>query len=488
MNAVNTERPEDEAARPPRRRSRAAVASVAAAVLLVAGGAAYVAATASGGDDGGPGGPAGGGAPPRLALDDAPAGGANGIAPGEPDPYGTVYRAEGGLPDGPRSAAVYRAEGKVTAAEVARLAKALGVPGTPRAEGGSWRVGEGGDGSGPTLRVGERAPGTWTFSRYAPGGDNGCATPGRCKGPGASQADPVDEDTAKEAAAPVLKAVGQDGAKLDADQLTGSVRVVNAEPEIGGLPTYGWTTGVQVGADGRVVGGSGQLKAPVEKDTYPVLGAQETLESMNGSSAARGRAGIGGCTGPVPLEDGTQAPCETSATARPQTAPVTVEKAAFGLAAHSVGGRPALVPSWLFEVRPQGAPDTSVVTRPAVDPAYLAPSGGPDGAEREPSRPGGASEPRDVDVEAYTVDGEELTLRFTGGVCSDYTATVRESAEKVTVEVSGKPQRDRQVCIAVARVYREPVELERGLGDREVVGTDGKPVPEEKGSPARSAE
>ncbi len=86
------------------------------------------------------------------------------------------------------------------------------------------------------------------------------------------------------------------------------------------------------------------------------------------------------------------------------------------------------------------------------------------------------------------MDGEELTLRFTGGVCSDYTATVRESAEKVTVEVSGKPQRDRQVCIAVARVYREPVELERGLGDREVVGTDGKPVPEEKGSPARSAE
>ena len=62
----------------------------------------------------------------------------------------------------------------------------------------------------------------------------------------------VGEAAAKKAAAPVLKAVGQDDAKLDASQIMGDRRVVNADPEVGGLPTYGWTTGVVVGATGGV--------------------------------------------------------------------------------------------------------------------------------------------------------------------------------------------------------------------------------------------
>ena len=77
----------------------------------------------------------------------------------------------------------------------------------------------------------------------------------------------------------------------------GAVRVVNADPVVGGLPTYGWTTGIQVGADGEVVGGSGQLKAPVKGDTYPVVRARRTLDQLNGA-ARRGRhrgSGIGGC-------------------------------------------------------------------------------------------------------------------------------------------------------------------------------------------------
>ncbi len=74
------------------------------------------------------------------------------------------------------------------------------------------------------------------------------------------------ETAAKKAAVPVLKALGQDDAKLDASELMGAVRVVNADPKVGGLPTYGWTTGVQVGPDGQVVGGNGQLKTPVEEE------------------------------------------------------------------------------------------------------------------------------------------------------------------------------------------------------------------------------
>ena len=91
----------------------------------------------------------------------------------------------------------------------------------------------------------------------------------------------MSEAVAKKAAAPVLKAVGQDDAKLDASQVMGAQRVVNADPVVGGLPTYGWTTGVTVSAQGEVVGGTGQLKAPVKSDTYPVLSAEKTLGLMN---------------------------------------------------------------------------------------------------------------------------------------------------------------------------------------------------------------
>src|SRR4051812_25494138 len=118
-DAVNTERPDDasDAADVPeggggvaaRRRSPVVVAAVAAAVLFVAGGGAYLAATLSGGAGGSPA-RGGDGAPPALALDGYGEGGTPGIAVGEPNPYGTTYRAAGKLPDGPGSAPVYWAK------------------------------------------------------------------------------------------------------------------------------------------------------------------------------------------------------------------------------------------------------------------------------------------------------------------------------------------------------------------------------------------
>lgn len=479
-----------------RRRSRMAVASVAAAVLLVGGGGALLAATASGGE-GGPGGasssPGGDGTPPPLALDGHAAGGSNGIAPGEPNPGGVTYRADGDLPDGPDAAPVYSIKGEVTAAEVARLAKALGVEGRPTAEGDAWRVGNAGDGSGPVLQVGKQSPGSWTFSRFAPGTDN-CQKVDVCTSGAAEGGDPVSEAVAKKAAAPVLKAVGQDDAKLDATQLMGAVRVVNADPEVGGLPTYGWATGVQIGADGQVVGGSGHVKAPVKSDTYPVVDAERALGLVNGSGQGVGtaRGGIGGCTGPVPLEgksgtadeSGTavaeETPCERASTL-PKPEPVTVENAVFGLASHQVDGRPALVPSWLFEVRPTGAEDTYTVTHPAIDPKYLASPEPRSEPTEEPGGPGDtpSTDPssRDVRVEGYTVDGDELTVAFWGGVCSDYSASVSEEAGKVTVTVTDTPWENR-ACIMIAKAMERTVPLDEPLGDRMVVGSDGRAIPE----------
>jgi hypothetical protein len=142
---------------------------VAAAVLVTGGGGAYFATSGFGGGDSGEGveaadgkgGPGDGKNPPLLALD---TGGSvtdgGGIAPGEPDPTGggVVYRAKGDLPQGPERAAVHRATGSVTAAEVTRLAKALGLSGAPRLEGPAWKVGPSKDGQGPTLQVSRARP------------------------------------------------------------------------------------------------------------------------------------------------------------------------------------------------------------------------------------------------------------------------------------------------------------------------------------------
>ncbi|MFF4827006.1 hypothetical protein ACFY20_29010 [Streptomyces sp. NPDC001312] len=471
-----------------RGRSPVVIASVAAAVLLVGGGGVVLAADPGGRTDGAAA-PGAHGTPRPLVLDgySAPGagagdGGTNGIAPGEPNPYGTTYRVTGPLPDGPGSAPVYRARGEVTQAEVAKLAEALGVDGTPVADAQAWRVGSGKDGSGPVLRVERTAPGSWTFSRYAPGTDD-------CKGalcghdPAAPPVHPVSAAAALKAAAPVLKALGQDDAKVDAAQIMGDQRVVNADPLVGGLPTYGWTTGLSIGRQGKVIGGSGQLKAPVKGDTYPVLSARRTLDLMNTAPRADHRMGVGGCASPVPHKDRLEAPCGTSGSDPDREPPVpenavTIGKAVFSLAAHSSGGQRMLVPSWLFEVQaPAGQGARTTVTYPAVAPEYLTSSAPPSGqSSPEPRGSDGARVTRDVKVTGYSTEGEELTVRFEGGVCADYRASARESSGRVTVTVTETAWSDK-VCILIAKVYHRTVHLDRPLGDRKVVGTDGQEIP-----------
>ncbi|MFE2633732.1 hypothetical protein ACFXKF_02870 [Streptomyces scopuliridis] len=506
---TSTERPQEstadaDAERPRRRRSPLAVATVAAAVLIAGGGGAYFATSASGdGADGksGGSGTAGNGGPPLLALDSAASGSGTGtgpasgtgpseppgIAPGEPDPSGVTYRAKGSLPDGPATARVYRTNGEVAAADVARLAEALGVAGTPRSDGTAWKVGTEKDGSGPLLRVARQAPGTWTFDRYGPSGSDNCLKGKSCPshgGPGdgvGAGGDAVSEAAAKRAAAPVLKALGQDKAALDARQLMGAIRVVNADPVIGGLPTYGWSTGIQVGADGQVTGGTGQLKAPEQSDSYPVIGAEEALKELNASGDTTGRGSIGGCATPAPLERGTSpeggkpsAPCTPEGA--PKAQPMVVEKAVFGLAMLSVDGRGALVPSWLFEVVPGGDAMPYTVTQPAVAPEFLA-KPKPVPPQRQP-QPRPSEELPGERVTSYSTEGRTLTLHFSGGVCSTYTASADESGTAVKVRLSEARPEPGTVCVAMAKFQTAKVTLDKPLGDRRVVeATTGDPLP-----------
>ncbi|MDI3403096.1 hypothetical protein [Streptomyces cavernicola] len=479
-----------------RRQPGVVAVSVAAAVLLAGGGGAYVAANASGGSGSGSGAgaPAGDETPPPLVLDEDAA---RGVAPGEPAPGGVTYRAGGELPKGPDSAPVHRLRGSVGAAQVARLAEALDVSGTPRAEGTVWKVGRAGDG--PVLTVGKEAPGTWTFQAHQGRTDDcvkgkPCAAQGS-SGQGDTEPGPVSERAAKSAAAPVLKAVGQGGAALDASQTLGAVRVVNADPKVGGLPTYGWSTGVQIGSDGQVVGGSGQLTKPVKGASYPVLSAAKTIAELNELATKTGPgSGSGGCARPVPHGEGSApqgiAPGEPAPDGGAKAGqpcppepkgggpePVEVSKATFGLALHFERGRQVLVPSWLFQVKPDGAERAFTLTHPAVDPAYLAepdaPEPRPEPTEK-PTADGPAS--RDVPVTSYRVDGQKVTLQFWGGACSEYTARATESGGEVRVAVAEKPQKKGQVCVMIAEERTADVTLDKPLGERTVVGTNGVAV------------
>ncbi|MGW4434655.1 hypothetical protein ACWELO_02550 [Streptomyces sp. NPDC004596] len=476
-----------------RNRSRAVIVSVAAAVLLAGGGGAYLAAAGGGSGhraDAGASGP--GATPPPLRLDAWTRGGTEGIAPGEPDPYGATYVAVGELPDGPGSAPVYGPGSGVREEQVTRLARALGVEGAPVAEGRGWRVG-GKDGSGPVLRVNGDAPGDWTYSRYSPGTDD-CRKVTVCAhDPAAPAADPVSADAAEKAAAPVLKALGQEDAAIDASRVMGAQRVVDADPVVGGLPTYGLTTGLTVDANGELAGGHGRLAAPVRGDTYPVLGAARTLALMNKGPKAGHRMGIGGCASPVPLKERLEQPCGGAPSAPGAADPVKVDKAVFGLAARSSDGRQVLVPAWLFEVRGSTASGAFTVAYPAVDPKYLlerGPAIDPEaltapGGSAAPE-PGTATRTRSVTPDGYSADGRELSVSFTGGVCSRYRAAAKESAGRVTVTVTERSRPD-GMCVAMGRLYAKTVRLDAPVAGREVVASDGRRLPQVKPVEPRTA-
>ncbi|OKK19266.1 hypothetical protein AMK16_14070 [Streptomyces sp. CB00455] len=475
---------EPDTSRGARRRPPWAVGAVAAAVLLTGGGTAYWASTAYGDAGSGRGTQKGA----ASAARDAGSPSGPGIAPGEPDPSGggVVYRADVALPQAPASAPRFSASGEVTSAEVARLAAALGIQGEPRQSGDGWLAGEGADGSGPRLTVTRTAPGTWSFSRFQGRGDGsgsgagdacvrgkdtcGPATlPGGSGNGEAGAGEPVSEEAAKAAAAPVLAAAGQSGARLDARLLQGSVRVVTADPVVGGLPTQGWSTKVSVAGDGAVLAGSGELKAPVRASDQPVVGATEALARLNAKSGGSDGTGPGpsGCATSVPLDPDHPVGATDTPPCNPEPRPMkpprteTVKGAALGLVPGSVDGSRGLVPAWLFEVAGQGGAPGHTVAQPAGEEDAPAPGGG-----------------RTVPGFSYAQADRQLTVNFWGGACSTYALEVREETAAVMVKITDTPDKPGRACIMLAEERSLTATLQQPLGDRKVVdATTGKALP-----------
>jgi hypothetical protein len=431
------------------------------AVLLAGGGGAYWATASSGGGARSSSGSSGNDSSPSplpLDLGGVNTGGANLATP-----------AAGVLPDGPGSAAVLK-PGSVSRAAAEKLAKALGVPGGVRSVGGYWKAG---GGTGPTLQVLKDAPGTWSYAAegIAPLKDYGSV---------------VSERKALAVAKPLLAALGLGDAAVDASEAVGEVRVVNADPVVAGLPTYGWRTSLRVRADGVVGTALGRLSPLARGATYPVVTAARALKELRGTGGTGGDYGIGACPTIQPKESKSPGDDPVLPSIMPcvptKTQPLQVRTAVFGLSSQLVASRPTLVPSWLFEVAQAGVRKTSTLAQPAVDPAYVKKASTPSASPTPTATT--APGTRRMKISSYSVSGKSpksLELHFWGGVCNPYSASADASGTEVMVQVTYEREDPGKVCIAMAKYFTETVSLDRVLGNRKVIDlSDGTTVPKEK--------
>lgn len=476
--------------------------SVAAAVVL-AGGGTYLGQSLLGGSDAprDSASPADDGRadPKPLRLD------GHGASAESDSGSGDSYQLTGKAPDGPDAAPVYRA-GKVEKTSVTALAKTLGLQAKPRQQNKAWLVSDGTDGMGPALRVSgteEGQRGQWSYSRHSPGADTKCGKipqpdkPPKCPSAGGAVAadepsgtassdgsansstdaaetndgrDPISQQGAKEAAAPALRSLGLAEAELDASATNGALRTVTAQPKLNGLPVRGWDTTVTVDTSGEVVRGHGALAPLTKRADYPVLGAKETLAQLNENR---------------PVPGGIQCvkePCESGDGAESGDAgrPIDASDPVFQLAAHSSDGKRVLVPSWRFDVG-----DGKAVSYPALEPRHLAPaekssgnSGGDPGSPSTsaPGDPGGTTKPTPpgTGIDSYESADRTLTVHFWGGVCSDYTAKAKETADTVRITIEEEEKEPGGVCIKIAKSMSTKVTLDEPVGDRIIVDEDGK--------------
>ncbi|UWE08863.1 hypothetical protein [Actinacidiphila bryophytorum] len=466
---------------PPRR--RLTVALVAAAVLAAAGGGAYWAVSAGGGKS-----PT---AHPGTVVATATAPGGVATGPGTVAGTGGDYRLTGTLPaDGPSSApsTAPTAAPTVPRSRGSRPCWASPAPSsTTTAPGGSapptvrgrrcWsaRTRPARGRTRPTARS-PRGPGTWSRPRSpgpAPGGrrpaDSGASTSHR-----AESTPPVPEQQARAAAAPVLDGLGLSDAQVDASRTVAATRTVTADPVVGGLPTHGWDTSLDVDPNGRVTGGHGRLSPLAKGDSRQVISAQQAYRNLSSQrimhpdhrmSCQVPMPDKGNAAGPavsptLPGQDKTlptSLPCVA-----PRMAPIDITGARFGLAPQFVpGGGQALLPAWLFDAKPEGAAAGSVIAQSAVEqPASQ--GGGSAPGTGSPGKPG-------VAVAAYQPHGSSLTLTFWGGICDTYSASAVETPTQVRVTVTATPMHPGAPCPDLAKSENTSVTLSAPLGTRTVV-------------------
>jgi hypothetical protein len=319
------------------------------------------------------------------------------------------------------------------------LARALGLNAPVTDVDNGWTVSE----DGRVLRV-ERQPGLpWYFSPYA--GDIGCATAGAeprgepvapdtpvasdgCGTSGSAGGGTVTTSVAAEPCPADAKCAAPEPAPLPVperpadlptrEQAEGAARALFAkagidlagaavrvddgftqwfvefEPEVGGLPTLGFSSGASIGPKG-VVDAHGWLAQPDPADEYPLVTSAAGFERLKTSPYG---------TGPEPLI-AADAPIACAAVGCPEPGPVvrTVTGVRLGLTFAALlepgdQGRALLVPVFLFDVedgaQASAAGSGSVVPVLAVEDELLPkPVEEPRPGATEPAPDPGATEP-----------------------------------------------------------------------------------------------
>ena len=315
------------------RTGTAAIAAVTAALLLV-GCASKNSATGSGGT------------PPKLLIGTGSSSG-NAAAP-MAAAAGTVqhggemmirggfggYTLSGTLPTAPTHAAIWTWQsGKASESDVTKLASTLGLTGTPKRHAYGWELTT----SAGELRVRDGDGEQWSYNRadaascpsYQTDVDNadgasvgyGCAVAPATPGTANTPVQGPDEATTKAAAASLLSKLGVNGSEqFNASSPTSTLTVA---PQVGGMPTQGIETNVDVDAQG-IRAATGRLVAPKASTDYPLQTAKDAFKSLADRPMSMIAMYCGPAVdgGPVPAASGpnTKFPLNPSASDAPAPA------------------------------------------------------------------------------------------------------------------------------------------------------------------------
>jgi hypothetical protein len=227
------------------------------------------------------------------------------------------YLREGSLvAPGPRQGRAYEL-GEPAQQRMLTLAGALGLGGIRVEFGGSpWTVRRGE----AVLQVWPETGGRWQYQRNATSSADGRPAPST--------------ERAVAAAAPVFRAAGLDSSAAAAHRGDYYTQVT-LNPKVGGVPTWGWETGIQLDASG-VAYALGWLSTPDLAEVSDLLTADAAFERLR-SEAARLATPQPNCI----VVGSWTPPCPRYADG------VTVTAARYVLAMQREPG-PRLIPAWLF--------------------------------------------------------------------------------------------------------------------------------------------
>ena len=294
------------------------------------------------------------------------------------------YVLSGPLPTQPTHARVWHwpADQAATAADVTRLAMALGITATPQRHAHGWVV------ASPSgeLRVRDGGGAQWSFVRadllscppmmldvdHGPGtaSSSGCAvavpssgtpvSPGATTPPPPPQPPPPpppgpDDATTRAAAQQLLAALGVAGTQR-VEPGGPQVSILSVAPSLDSLPAQG--IDVTIGVDSRGIrSATGYLQMPTKGDDYPLRSARSAFDDL----AKLPRPMIAMYCGPAPSATSVEP------VSCPTPEPTRVTGATLGLQLRWDGASNLLVPAWFFNTDGSTLPVAIV----AVDPAFI---------------------------------------------------------------------------------------------------------------------